>query len=414
MTTNPATIVKVGWPAAGSATVITGVQSSKATAGRSSRYDAPTAGTLTVTLDDPQRRYDPLNTAGPYYGNLKVRRPISLFARWTNPTGPVVVDVPCWSGYVDDILTSTTPGSTAVTITAIDLIGLLNFTVSDASSNRPRESCATRLRYLVGLLGLTVTEATVDTGRMLAAMELDAKNVLALIRGIEIADMGRFQVEPDGAWSYTSNLADTAPTLVATGSPTFGVSPQEVPLTSAPMSSALARYFNSVTASRLGGLPMTMEDSSSFSTYGRRSMQPFTELPLTEDSDARDVANWILLRSSNDVPRPKSATIPLGSLLSEARARGQVGSAAYTAAVAAHTAVANSQSATLAVVTNYATGAPSSITTRVIVDKITHDSSPGRWLATLDVSPIPSTIGAPMELDDAVTAVLGTAILGFT
>lgn len=157
-----------------------------------------------------------------------------------------------------------------------------------------------------------------------------------------------------------------------------------------------------------------MEDSSSFADYGRRSMQPFTELPLAEDSDARDVANWILLRSSNDVPRPKSATIPLGSLLSEARARGQVGSAAYTAAVAAHTAVANSQSATLAVVTNYATGAPSSITTRVIVDKITHDSSPGRWLATLDVSPIPSTIGAPMELDDAVTAVLGTAILGFT
>ena len=414
MTANPATIVKVGWPAAGSATVITGVQSAKATAGRSSRYDAPTAGTLHVTLDDPARRYDPLNTTGPYYGNLKVRRPISLFARWTDPAGPVIVDVPCWSGYVDDILTSTTPGSTAVTITAIDLLGLLNFTVSSPSSNRPRETCRTRLRWLVSLLGLTVAEATVDAGRYLGPMECADKNVLALIRGIEIADMGRFQVEPDGAWSYTSNLKDTVPTIVATGSPTFAVSPQQVPLSTAPMSSALGRYFNSITASRAGGIPQTMEDSSSFPDYGRRAMQPFTDLPLAEDSDARDVANWILLRSSNDLPRPKSATIPLGSLLSEARARGQAGSAAYAAAVAAHTAVAGAQSSTLAVVTNYATGSPSSITTNVIVDKITHDTGNGRWTATLDVSPIPSDVGAPMELDNATTAVLGTAILGFT
>jgi hypothetical protein len=414
VTHNPATIVKVGWPATGSATVLTGVRSSRATVGRSSRYDAPTAGTLTVNLDDKSRRYDPLNTAGPYYGNLKVRRPISLFARWTNPTGPVVVDVPVWSGYVDDIVVATIPGSTAVTITAIDLIGLLNFTVSDPASNRPAETCRTRLRYLVGLLGLTVTEATVDVGRMLAPMELNDKNVLALIRGIEIADMGRFQVEPDGAWSYTSNLTDTVATIVATGSPTFAVSPQQVPLTSAPMSSALARYFNSVTAARFGGIPQTMEDSSSFADYGRRSLQPFTELPLLEDSDARDVANWILLRSSNDVPRPKSATIPLGSILSEARARGHVGGSDYTIAVTATSVVANSQSSTLAVVTNYATGSPSSITTNVIVDKITHDTAPGQWAATLDVSPIPSSVGSPMELDNVTTAVLGTAILGFT
>lgn len=414
MTVNPATIVKVGWPATGSATVLTGVRSAKATAGRSSRWDAPTAGTLTVNLDDPTRRYDPLNSAGPYYGNLKVRRPISLSARWTNPTLGTDTDVACWTGYVDDIVTATTPGSTAVTITAVDLIGLLNFTVSAPSTLRPRETCKSRLRWLISLLGMTVTEGTVDTGRFLAPMDCGDKNVLALIRGIEIADMGRFQVEPDGAWSYTTNLKDTTPTLVATGSPTFGVSPQQVPLTSAPMSSALARYYNSVTASRFGGLPQTMDDPSSFADYGRRSMSPFTDLPLAEDSDARDVANWILLRSSNDVPRPKSATIPLASLLSEARARGQAGNAAYAAAVAAHTAVAGSQSATLSVVTQYATGAPTSITTNVIVDKVSHDTGPGLWVATLDVSPIPSDVGAPMVLDDAATASLGTAILGFT
>lgn len=413
MTVNPTTIVKVGWPSVGSGTVLTGVQTAKATSGRSSRYDAPTAGTLAVQIDDPLRRYDPLNTSGPYAGNLKVRRPITLYSRWVYPGGTPVVDVPAWSGYVDDIVVANSPGSTAVTITAIDLIGLLNFTVSNASSNRPAESCRARLRYLVSLLGLTVTETSVDLGRTLAPMELADKNVLALIRGIEIADMGRFQVEPDGSWSYTSNLADTVPTFVATGSPTFALATPEVPMTAAPTSSALARYFNSITASRFGGLPMTMEDSSSFATYGRRSMQPFTELPLAEDSDARDVANWILLRSSNDVPRPKSVTIPIASLLSEAAARGHVADA-HSVAVTSTSIVCNSQSSTLAVVTQYATGTPSSVTTNVIVDKVSHDTAAGRWTATLDVSPIPSSVGSPMELDDATTAVLGSAILGFT
>ena len=93
MTVSPATVVRVGWPAgpayAGSFLLdsatrgvldgttytladeilveLTGVLTAKSTAGRSSRYDAPTAGTLSVTLDDPLRELDPTNEAGPWY-----------------------------------------------------------------------------------------------------------------------------------------------------------------------------------------------------------------------------------------------------------------------------------------------------------------------------------------------------------
>ena len=404
MTANPATIVKVGWPSAGSATALIGVQTTKATAGRSSRYDAPTAGTLNVSLNDPARRYDPLNTAGPYYGNLKVRRPISLFARWTNPTGPVVVDVPIWSGYVDDILTATVPGSTAVTITAVDLIGLLNFTVSDSGSTRPAESCATRLRYLVSLLGLPVPEGTVDAGRTLVAMPLDGANVLTLIRNIELADQGRFMVTPSGAWSYVSNLTDTTPAITVKNLPDYDA--PEAPLAAAPMSSSLARYYNSVSVNRwFGSTPQVVENADDIARFGRRAPTAFTELPVANDSEALDVANLMLLRASSRTPTPRSATIVVHAI--PASPGGSVGNAAGVAAL-----LSTAQAQTIAVVNMYAAGTPAEVTSVAIVDKVTHDTAPARWITTADLSPVPVSI-RPIELDDATLAVLDTGRVGF-
>lgn len=427
MSRSPSTVVAVGWPAgpsyAGaflldSATrgvldgttytladeilvELAGVIAAKSTSGRSSRYDAPTAGTLNVTLDDPTRSLDPTNEAGPWFGEIEARRPITLSSRWT--AGGSVVTVPAWSGYIDDIIGDYRGTTGRVTITAVDLIGLLNFTVSDSGSSRGPESCAARLRYLVSLLGLPVAEGTVDTGRTLATMDVDGKNVLSLIRGIELADQGRFVVEPSGAWSYISNLTDTVPTITAKNLPTYGGS--EVPLAAAPMSSSLARYYNSFTVTRWFGTPQTAEAADDIARFGRRSPQAITELPLANDSDAADVANLMLVRSSARTPTPRSAVVNLHSII--ASAGGSVGAGAAAAA-----RVANAQGATISVTNLYATGSPAEVSSVAIVDKVTNDTGPARWTCTLDLSPVPVTI-RPIELGDATLAVLDTGRLGF-
>jgi hypothetical protein len=273
MSSSPGTVVKVGWVAgaayAGSFRLddptrgeldgttytlaaellaeLPGVLNAKATSGRNGRYDAPTAGTLTVTLDDANRTLDPTNEAGPFFGAIEARRPITLSSRWV--VGAYTVDVPAWFGYVEDIIGDYRIGSDRVTITAVDLIGLLNFTVSDSASLRPAESCGDRLRYLVSLLGFDVPVSVVDAGRTLVAMELDGKNVLSLIRGIELADQGRFWVTTSGSWAYTSALADDAEPLRATSTPNYVLG--ELPLAAAPVSSSLALGVALRTAQRI-------------------------------------------------------------------------------------------------------------------------------------------------------------------
>lgn len=236
-------------------------------------------------------------------------------------------------------------------------------------------------------------------------MDLTGKNVLSVIRGIELADAGRFLVEPSGAWSYISNLADTTPAMTITNTPDYSTG-LEVPLAAAPMSSSLDRYYNSVTARKwFSGSDQTAEDADAIVTYGRRAPSPFIELPVLLDSDALDVANLILLRSSSRTPTPRSATVNLHAIPNAVG--GSIGAGAAAAGL-----LAGAQGSTVAVISAHRTGTPLEVTSVAIADKVTHTSAAGRWSTTLDLSPTPAA-SAPIELGDATLAVLDTGRLGF-
>lgn len=63
--------------------------------GRQSEFEQFPAGTATITLNNDDRTYDPLNSAGPYYGNLKDNTHIRVVATIS------AVDYHVWRGYVD-------------------------------------------------------------------------------------------------------------------------------------------------------------------------------------------------------------------------------------------------------------------------------------------------------------------------
>lgn len=54
------------------------------------------AGTLSASLDNRDRRFDPTNTAGPYYPNVQSGKLMQVGATWSS------VFYPIWTGYVDD------------------------------------------------------------------------------------------------------------------------------------------------------------------------------------------------------------------------------------------------------------------------------------------------------------------------
>ena len=79
------------------------------------------SGSATLTLDNRTRLFDPFNTAGTYYGNLKPRRQIKIVGQWAGVTYPIFRGfIAGWPvGYSDGGKDST------VDIDCFDALGLL-------------------------------------------------------------------------------------------------------------------------------------------------------------------------------------------------------------------------------------------------------------------------------------------------
>lgn len=73
-------------PQSGDWTTITDdVNSIETNRGRQSELDTFPAGTATFNLDNQERQFDPLNSAGPHYGELKPNVPVRVVAELTEP-----------------------------------------------------------------------------------------------------------------------------------------------------------------------------------------------------------------------------------------------------------------------------------------------------------------------------------------
>ncbi len=93
--------------------------------GRSRETDQHQAGTLTFVLRNEDRRFDPTNTASPYYPGIIPRAPVSLF----------IAGQQVFGGYVDDYdLGYLKPETATVTVSCIDAFTLLATTQLDAYS----------------------------------------------------------------------------------------------------------------------------------------------------------------------------------------------------------------------------------------------------------------------------------------
>jgi len=90
--------------------------------GRSDEFQNFEAGTATIVLDNRDRRFDPMNTAGPYYGNLLPRRQIRI--RGTATTTPIGV----FRGYVSGWPVEITDAGfdSTVSLECFDAMGLLS------------------------------------------------------------------------------------------------------------------------------------------------------------------------------------------------------------------------------------------------------------------------------------------------
>ena len=93
--------------------------------GRSDEFQEFEAGTATITLDNRDRRFDPLNSSSPYSPNVTPRRAIAITGK--NTIGGTDTYFPIFRGFIQGWPVSITNGGydSTVTVECFDLMGLL-------------------------------------------------------------------------------------------------------------------------------------------------------------------------------------------------------------------------------------------------------------------------------------------------
>ena len=284
-------------------------QTLSVTRGRSRETDQYQAGTAAVILRNETRRFDPTNTAGPYYP-----QPLPRASLTVSIAGNLI-----FSGYVDDIA----PDYVIPNISTVALTGLDGFNVLATSLlvgyNAVQEYSGQRIADTVTQVSYPGATA-LDTGQsILQASVQDQVYALSHMQTAAASENGLLYVDRSGTLTFQDRLfinqqAATYPNGQLTFSDTgSGPSSPVLGYTGITMASATTLLFNYVSGQRSGGDTQAASDATSITNYLTRALS----LPTLEnlyDADVLGICQWMVFRYKNPEIRFDTLKIELTSL----------------------------------------------------------------------------------------------------
>ena len=251
--------------------------------GRSGQLNSFNPGTLTLIADDraAERRFDPLNTASPWYqGDLGIapRRPIEIYG---GSSGTAVM----YKGYVYDLdIEYDNPNLSTATIFAVDALSQLAQTNLNAFNpstqltsdritailDRPEVAWSTALR------SISTGVATCGT----FAYD-DQTNVLQALQAVQFAENGRLFADRNGNVNFDARIIDTFATAVAD---LGGTAITAIPITGLSTIYGAETVLNRVAVQISGGTASTIANgTASQAEYGIKNFS-LTDVPLIDDA----------------------------------------------------------------------------------------------------------------------------------
>lgn len=285
------------------------------TRGRSATLERTVTGLANITLDNRDRRFDPSNQSGPYYGTVYPRKPVHIDVDGENlfvgmvedwnfdweVNGDAIAEARCVDGLAI-ISTSTYPAGTSVTETSSARVGRVLDAIDWPSDTRS-----------IGT-GVAVLDADVRSE------PINARDYLAKIA---LTEAGFEFVDRNGNFTFlTRNYDQTA----GTTNLDFGDPPGRIPLIDVDLVYGTEELVNSssVTWTSAGSIAgtATHTDPVSVARYGALTAEYATL--LASQGDADDFAEWSIHHRSTPRLRFDAITVNLNSLAS-ADAAGVLG-----------------------------------------------------------------------------------------
>lgn len=338
--------------------------------GRSYEYDRMESGTADVQLSNRDSRFNPANTSGPYYPNVKPTRRLRVQADYSG-----VYDL--FLGFTDGYPQQYNQAGfdRRVRTRAIDMFYALAQYKFPALADRritdhfPAEQSGTRIvDVLINHVGIPTGMMQIDGGNTLIAASGDLAGQTALEHILLVAETenGKFFATKDGKLRFLQRHAViNKPALTAT----FGDNPGELPyLGDLDVQQDDTKLVNSIEITLPDDTVVTATDATSKAAHFTRSMSK--SLPFALANEAQDAANYM-------VARLKDAQIRMGELKLSPLADAALWPVCLGAEIGQMMRFRLRPKGGGTMIDQYA-----------IVDGVGHDVKPGQWVTTLQLTAV--------------------------
>lgn len=338
---------------------------------------------------DQNGDWNPLNSAGAYYPNLKPLRQIIIYATYLG------VDYYLFSGYITDYDTGFRQGNedvSSVILKCVDAFKLLAGSAIDTVSGAGAgQLSGARVNALLDAVEFPVSLRDIDSGdSTLQADPGGSRNVLEALQTVENSEFGGLFIDTESNVRFISrnNLISNP----ATSLYTFSDTGSNISYSNAVVAYDDTNLLNDVTVTRAGGTAQNAFDQTSIDTYFVHSGER-TGILVQSDTEALNQAKGILATRKDPEVRIDSIQLNLYDDVNPNKPLAGVDIELLDGVT----------------VTKTMPGA-TSVTQPSLVNGIHHDITKSSWMTTLFTS---EPLLAGFVLDSAVSGILGEDVLSY-
>lgn len=251
--------------------------------GRSRELDEITTGTCGVDLRNHDRAFDPLYTAGPFFGNLRPGKGIQVS----------VYGVTIYTGVVDDWGQGFTADKHCdAALFAVDSLGRLARRDFDEWTTTGGQTTGQRIIDVLNRAEVGWgANRNIDTG--VSTLQADlvtwGSNVLNYLQLVAESEFGRLFDSRTGVLTFQDRHSTITATVVAS----FADDGTGLPFSGAQPRSTAELFFNRVSVDREGGIVQNATDTSAGAEDDIRALS-ITGLLLEDDGQSQEMANFLL------------------------------------------------------------------------------------------------------------------------
>lgn len=278
--------------------------------GRDRQFDTYLSGTCTIELIDLNGDWNPNNSDGPYFGELKSGRQVRVSATYENELQLL------FSGYVRNYRWRFNKELNAnlVTINASDGFRILDRgTITTVNGSSDGDTAAERINQILDEAKWPPTLRNIsDGGVLVQANPTDRRSPLAALQQVETTELGALFMETDGALTFKTREQQFFDSLAAPTVFTDDPSPVGPVVTYTGVEIALDddEIINFVSAERIGGTVQEIENAESVNEFFTRS-RSYTELLHQNDLGALSLANVVVSNRSQPTLEIRSVTLEM-------------------------------------------------------------------------------------------------------